>query len=56
MVKVKADYPRVEDDQPAHELRSLDELYADYCTKGDGVLPPEELVAVFRRVMDEVSA
>jgi DNA repair protein SbcD/Mre11 len=56
VVKVKADYPRVEDQQLRHEHRSLDELYTAYCTEVDGVPPPEELVGAFRRVMDEVSA
>jgi exonuclease SbcD len=56
VVKVRADYPRVEDAPRGHGLRSLDELYAAYCTEEDGVEPPEELMAAFRRVMDEVSA
>ena len=56
VVKVRADYPRVEGERPGHAHRSLDELYADYCTEVDGVAPAEDLLAAFRTVMEEVAS
>ncbi len=56
VVKVRADYPRIEGERPGPAHRSLDELYADYCTLVDGVTPPEELLAAFRTVLEEVAS
>ncbi|MGI8822702.1 MAG: metallophosphoesterase family protein [Acidimicrobiia bacterium] len=53
MVKIRADYPRVEDERPHHGHRSLDEIYAAYCLETDRVAPADELLATFRQVMDE---
>ena len=54
VVNVRAEYPKVEGERPHRAQRTLDGLYVDYCTEGDGVAPPDALVAAFRLVMEEV--
>lgn len=53
VVKVRADYPRVERVQATTAPRSLPELYEDYYTEAEGVGPPAELVEAFAEVMEE---
>jgi len=54
LVQVKADYPRAETDQDRRAGRSLDQLYGDFYLEQEGVAAPEELIALFREVMEEV--
>ncbi len=53
VVKVRADYPRVEGERPDPGSRTLDALYAAYRTEMDGVAPPDDLMVAFRAVMEE---
>ncbi|MBA2338517.1 MAG: exonuclease SbcCD subunit D [Acidimicrobiia bacterium] len=53
VVKVRADYPRVEGERPDPGSRTLDALYAAYRTEIDGVAPPGDLMVAFRAVMEE---
>lgn len=53
LVQVRANYPRAEVDQERRSGRSLDQLYADFYQEQEGVAAPEELIAVFREVMEE---
>lgn len=54
VVKVRAEYPRIEEQRSAHRHRPLDEVYAAYCAERDGVAPDEALLVAFRRVMADV--
>ncbi len=54
LVNVRADYPRAETEGGARVGKTLDELYAAYYEQNEGVEAPDELVAVFREVMEEV--
>jgi len=56
VVKVRAEYPRVEPEEPERAARTMAELYADYYLAREGVAAPDELVAAFREVAEEVSA
>lgn len=51
---VRAIYERVEADRVNREGMSLDDLYADYVREANGVDPPEELMAAFRELRDQV--
>jgi exonuclease SbcD len=53
LVQVRASYPRAEAESESRRGRSLDELYADFYLDQEGVAPSEELIAVFRSVMEE---
>ncbi len=54
VVKVAADYPRVEDDRRSRAHRTIDDLFVDYYTEREGSEPPPELVAAFRELLEEV--
>ena len=54
VVKVRADYPRIESNRPARAERTLVEHYADYYEATEGLAAPEELLSAFRDVADEV--
>ncbi len=56
LVKVRAEYPRADDERPARAGRPWDELYADYHEAEHGVPPAGELMAAFRDVLEEVEA
>ncbi len=53
LVHVRADYPRADTETSGRGGRSLEELYGMYYQRAEGVAAPEELMAAFRRVMDE---
>lgn len=53
VVKVRAEYPRAEADRPVRAARGLDELYADYHLETEGVAAPDELLTMFRTLLDE---
>ncbi len=55
LVKVRAEYPRVESARPEHGHRSLDERYAAYHEATEGVAADEELLVAFRHIMDQVA-
>ena len=52
VVKVRADYPRVETDRPNRAGRTLSELYADYYVDREGTDAPVELVSGFAELME----
>ncbi len=54
VVKVAADYPRVEDDRRSRAHRTIDDLFVDYYTEREGSEPPPELIAAFRELLEEV--
>ncbi len=56
VVKVRAEYPRDEVEVEERRHRTLEELYADYFTTVEGVAPPDELMAAFREVLEEVGS
>ena len=53
VVKVQADYPRIESEHPAREGLALDELYAAYYQEREGAAPDEALLDAFRTVMED---
>lgn len=53
VVKVKAEYPRVETERPSRDARTIIELYGDYYRDSEGVDAPEELISAFRELADE---
>ena len=53
LVKVRAEYPRAEVEQPSLEAMSLDDRYAAYLLDRDGVAPEDALLETFRLVMEE---
>jgi len=53
LVKVHADYPRIESSEESRGGRSLDELYALYYEELENVAPDAELMATFRTVREE---
>ena len=53
LVHVRADYPRADSHSAARIGKSLDELYALYYLEQEGIEAPPELLAEFRRVMEE---
>ena len=53
LVRVAADYPRIESEREDRAGRTLDELYADYYMEQDGVAAEPELVELFRNVMED---
>ena len=52
VVKVRAEYPRVEVEKPARQGLPLDQLYSAYYEEREGAPPDQELVAAFRAVME----
>lgn len=54
LVKVAADYPRVEEGGRARAPRTIDELYIEYYTEREGAGPSDQLVAAFRELLEEV--
>ena len=55
MVKVRAEYPRTEQERPDRAGRPLVELYGDYYRQQNGVEVPEELSSAFRELEEEVA-
>lgn len=53
VVKVQADYPRIESEHPAREGLALDELYAAYYQEREGAAADEALLDAFRTVMED---
>ncbi|NNL46874.1 MAG: exonuclease SbcCD subunit D [Acidimicrobiia bacterium] len=53
LVKVAADYPRVETDTGAGLERTLVERYSDFVTERDGIEPDAALFDAFRELMEE---
>lgn len=53
VVKVRADYPRPDDEAHEREARTLEELYAIYYQREAGSPPDPELMTAFRSVMEE---
>jgi exonuclease SbcD len=53
VVKVRADYERVESERRGAIGAPLDELYAGYHEETHGEAPPEALMAVFREIAEE---
>ena len=52
VVKIKADYPRVESDRPSRAGRTIGELYADYYLDREGVTAPDSLLGAFDELME----
>ena len=55
LVKVKAEYPRLEAERPPSEHRTLAEQYHDYYLDSQEAEPPPELIEAFDAVLEEVS-
>ena len=55
VVKIRGEYPRIEEERRSREHRTLDEHFADYYQDREGVDAPEALLGVFRDLMEEVS-
>jgi DNA repair protein SbcD/Mre11 len=55
LVKVKAEYPRIEAVRVPTEHRTLAEQYRDYYVDANEVEPPGELVEAFASVLEEVT-
>lgn len=53
LVKVRAEYPRVEAVRASEASLTLDQRYAAYLTSRDGVEPTADLLETFRAVMEE---
>lgn len=56
VVKVRAEYDRVEVETRGGIGRPLDELYAEYHEEAHGDAPGDELMALFREIGDEVDS
>ncbi len=54
VVKVRAEYERVEVIQRGGVGRPLDELYAEYHAEAHAASPPDDLMGLFREIADEV--
>lgn len=54
LVHVRAEYPRAETEASLRSGKPLDELYGEYYLQTEGVPAPEDLIAAFREVMEEV--
>ena len=54
VVKVAADYPRIDDETPERGHRSLEELYGDYYLAKEGVEAPGALLGAFGELLEEV--
>lgn len=55
LVKVRAEYPRVEPEGLSAEHRTLPEQYRDYYVEANEAEPPDELIAAFASVLEEVT-
>jgi exonuclease SbcD len=55
LVKVRAEYPRVEPEGFPAEHRTLAEKYRDYYVEANEAEPPDELIAAFASVLEEVT-
>ncbi len=55
LVKVRAEYPRVEPEGFPAEHRTLAEQYRDYYVEANEAEPPDELIAAFASVLEEVT-
>lgn len=55
MVKVRAEYPRTEQERPDRAGRPLVELYGDYYQQQNGMEIPEGLKVAFRELEEEVA-
>ena len=55
LVKVRAEYPRTEQERPDRAGRPLVELYGDYYQQQNGVEVPEGLADAFRELEEEVA-
>ena len=55
LVKVRAEYPRIEEERLPAEHRTLAEHYRDYYVDANEAEPPGELIAAFTSVLEEVS-
>lgn len=55
MVKVRAEYPRTEQERPVRSGRPLVELYGDYYQQQNGVEVPKGLADAFRELEEEVA-
>jgi exonuclease SbcD len=54
VVKVRAEYPRAEVERPSRDDRTIVELYSDYYLEAEGLDAPDDLLATFRELSDEV--
>jgi exonuclease SbcD len=54
VVRVRAEYPRIEPDPGATPHRSLGQLYGDYYRETEGLEAPVELLAAFGALLEEV--
>lgn len=55
LVKVRAEYPRLEPEHPTAEHRTLAEQYRDFYVKTHEAEPPPELIEAFGAVLEEVT-
>lgn len=55
LIKITADYPRVESTAHVASDRSLEEIYADYYLDREGVALPDDVRSAFLMVLEEVS-
>ena len=55
LVKVRAEYSRVEVEQRSREGRSIADLYCEYYLRTEGVDPPPDLVGALRDLVEEVA-
>ena len=53
LVKVRAEYPRAEQERRSREGRTIVDLYGDYYLRTEGVEPPGGLVRTLRELMEE---
>ena len=54
VVKVRAEYPRAEVERPSRDARTIVELYGDYYLESEGIDAPDDLMAAFAELADEV--
>ena len=54
VVKVRAEYPREEQERRAREGRGITDLYGDYYRRQEGVDPPDDLGGALRGLLEEV--
>ena len=54
VVKVRAEYPRAEVERPSRDARTIVELYGDYYLESEGIDAPDDLIAAFAELADEV--
>ncbi len=55
VVKVTADYPRIDEERPERGHRTLPELYADYYEEKEGASAPAALTEAFEELLEEVA-